>query len=50
MKQLGNFDVWRNEELRFRIRQECCETLERWAYISDQGKKNLVPNFNGVAE
>jgi len=34
----------------FRSHQEGCETLERWAYTSDQGKKNLMPNFNGVAE
>jgi len=50
MKQVGNFDVWRNEELMFHRHQEGCETMERWAYISGQGKKNLIPNVNGVVE
>jgi hypothetical protein len=34
----------------FRGHPEGCETLERCAYTSDQGNKNLMPNFNGVAE
>jgi len=34
----------------FHSHQEGCETLERCAYTSGQGKRNLILNVNGVAE